>query len=148
MADRMTSLGVVMGSQKQIRIGSQKTSDLEDDLTARVTRFARFMRFRRAIKGTCQAYCRPELSLGSQLAEVSEVLPTRPDQYSICAFRVTEYSGNRLYATPEKEARRRQRRHIGSAGREGGRQLTKELLPTASKITSKRSKLAMKSLLL
>jgi hypothetical protein len=62
------------------------------------------MRFRRAIKGTCQAYCRPELSLGSQLAEVSEVLPTRPDQYSICAFRITEYSGNRLYATPEKEA--------------------------------------------
>src|ERR1700724_2703908 len=81
-------------------------------------RLARFMRFRRAIKGTCQAYCRPELSLVNQLAEVSEVLPTRPDHYSLCAFRVPENSGNRLYATPEKEARRRQRRHIGSAGHE------------------------------
>src|SRR5205807_7667569 len=49
--------------KKQIRNGRQKTSDLEDDLTARVTCFARFMRFRRAIKGTCKAYCRPELSL-------------------------------------------------------------------------------------
>jgi hypothetical protein len=62
------------------------------------------MRFRRAIKGTCQAYCRPELSLVSQLAEVSEVLPTRPDQYSLCAFRVPENSGNRLDSTQEKEA--------------------------------------------
>jgi len=76
------------------------------------------MRFRRAIKGTCQAYCRPELSLVSQLAEVSKVLPTRPDQNSLCAFRVPENSDNRLYAAPEKKARRRQRRHIGSAGRE------------------------------
>ena len=64
------------------------------------------------------AHCGPELSFVSQLAEVSEVLPTRPDQYSICAFRITEYSGSQLYATPEKEARRRQRCHIGSAGRE------------------------------
>ena len=40
-----------------------KTSDLEDDLTARVTRFACFTRFRRAIKGTCQAHCWPEFSL-------------------------------------------------------------------------------------
>ena len=101
----------------QIRIGRQKTSELEDDPTARVTRFACFMRFRRAIKGTCQAHCGHELSFVSQLAEVSEVLPTRPDQYSLCAFRVPENSANRLYTTPEKEARRRQRR-IGSAGRE------------------------------
>ena len=43
-----------------------------------------------------------ELSLVSQLAEVSEVLPTRPDQYSLSAFRVPENSGNQLYATPEK----------------------------------------------
>ena len=104
--------------KSKIRNGRQKTSDLDDDLTARVTRLACFMRLRRAIKGTCQAYCRPELPLVSQLAEVSEVLPTWPDQYSLCAFLVPENSGNRLYAIPEKEARRRQRRHIGSAGRE------------------------------
>src|ERR1700724_4537209 len=82
------------------------TSDFQDNLASRMTRLACFMRFRRAIERKCQAHGGPELSFVSQLAEVSEVLPTRPDQYSLCAFRVPENSGNRLYATPEKEARR------------------------------------------
>ena len=55
-------------------------------------------------------------SLVSQL--VSKILPTRSNQNSRCAFRITEYSGNRLNAAPEKEARRKQRRHIASAWRE------------------------------
>src|SRR4029077_17098288 len=59
-----------------------------------------------------------ELALFSQLAENSEILPTRLDQNSLRAFRLTENSGDRLNAAPEKEARRWQRRHIGSAWRE------------------------------
>src|SRR3984893_7425442 len=94
------------------------TSDFQVNLASRMTRLACFMRLCCAIERKCQAHGGPELSFVSQLAEGSEVLPTRPDQYSLCAFRVPENSGNRLYATPEKEARRRQRRHIGSAGHE------------------------------
>src|SRR5262249_62324833 len=79
---------------------------------------ARFMGCRRATERTCQAHRRPELSLVSQLAEVSEVLPARPDDNSFRAFCFSENSGNRLNAAPEKEVRRRQGRHIGSAWRE------------------------------
>src|SRR5262249_8405648 len=60
------------------------------------------------LRGKCQAYCRSELSLVSQLAEVSEILPARPDDNSFCAFGVTENSSDRLNAAPEKEVRRRQ----------------------------------------
>jgi hypothetical protein len=77
------------------------TSDFQDNLAARMTRLACFMRFRRASEQKCQAHGGPELSFVGQLAEVSEVLPIRPDQYSLCAFRVPENSGNRLDATPE-----------------------------------------------
>src|SRR5262249_20579866 len=111
------AMGVV-GIVKANPHRDQKPSNLEDDLAARVTCFARFMCFRRAIESTCQAHGRAELPLVSQLAEVSEVLPARPDDNSFRAFCFSENSGNRLNAAPEKEVRRRQRRHIGSAWRE------------------------------
>ena len=91
MADCTTSLRAV--AEKGTING---TSDFQDNLASRMTRLACFMRLCRAIERKCQAHCGPELSFVSQLAEVSEVLPTRPDQYSLCAFRVPENSGNRL----------------------------------------------------
>jgi hypothetical protein len=100
------------------------TSDFQDNLAARVTRLACFMRLCRASEQKCQAHGGPELSFVSQLAEASEVLPTRPDQYSLCAFRVPENSGNRLYAT-QKRGSARQRRHIGSAGHKERRDNTR-----------------------
>ena len=70
MADRTRSLRVVAGP-------ISGTSDFQDNLASRMTRLACFMRLCRAIEGECQAHCGPELALVSQLAENSEILPTR-----------------------------------------------------------------------
>jgi hypothetical protein len=56
--------GIVKANIKQ----QKKTSDFEHDLAARLSRFARFMRYCSAIERKCQANSRSELSISSQLA--------------------------------------------------------------------------------
>ena len=62
------------------------TSDFQDNLASRMTRLACFMRLCCAIERKCQAYCRSKLSLVGQLAEESEILPTRRTRIPFARF--------------------------------------------------------------
>jgi hypothetical protein len=111
-----------------------------------MTRLACFVRLCRAIKRKCQAHCGPELALVSQLAEESEILPLGRTRIPFACFA--------LLKNPAIDWTPPQKKRLGFGGvvtkvppgTRSGPQLTKELLPTASMIISKRSKLAKKSL--